>query len=366
MQASSIPSCLWVQFPDKTIGRNMRKEYMHYYKKYPEVSTEWTPIWSVRRTFMFRRKAIVRQQFPLKASSAKTVHKAQGQTKSCVIVDMASGSRPHQHYVAFSRVTSLKGLYLLNGLSGNIHVDKQVVEEMRRLRTKETVDLSYQPVEHRTGQFSVVFQNVQSLPLHIPLIRNDSTFTSADVICLAETRLHCKDSDSGFMIDGFLPIIRNDQTTFHGVRPPHGLAMYVKQSIAIGFVEAISTKEFECLIVQLNKPSSQHFTTIIVVYKSPTCSHNKFKENILSMARFQTSEKLIIVGDFNYDISKNQNESFLHFMKSTFPKTKCLDISQTTHGFSKLDLCFSSFVGAAASIITCIWSYHHSLVVSLL
>ena len=84
----SIPSCLWVEFPDSTIGRNTRKEYIHYYRRYPEVSKEWTPIWSVRRTFMFRRKAIVRQQFPLKASSAKTIHKAQGQTKSCVIVDM--------------------------------------------------------------------------------------------------------------------------------------------------------------------------------------------------------------------------------------------------------------------------------------
>ena len=46
---------------------------------------------------MFRRKAIVRQQFPLKASSEKTIHKAQGQTKACVIVDVTSGSRPHQH-----------------------------------------------------------------------------------------------------------------------------------------------------------------------------------------------------------------------------------------------------------------------------
>ena len=75
MHHSVIPSCLWVEFPDRFIGRKTRKEYMHYYKRYPEVSTEWTPIWSVRRTFMFRRKAIVRQQFPLKASSAKTIHK---------------------------------------------------------------------------------------------------------------------------------------------------------------------------------------------------------------------------------------------------------------------------------------------------
>ena len=365
MHQCIIPSCLWVEFPDRSIGRTTRKEYMHYYKKYPEVSTSWTPIWSVRRTFMFRRKAIVRQQFPLKASSAKTIHKAQGQTKSCIIVDMASGARQHQHYVAFSRVTNLNGLHLLNGLSGNIQVDSRVVNEMRRLRTEAAVDLSYKPVGDDICQLSVVFQNAQSLRLHSPLIRNDSTFTKADVICLAETRLYCNEPDSEFYIEGFRPIIRNDQTSLGGLRPPHGLAMYVKQSIEIGSVETISTKEFECLIVQLNNPSSYRSTTIMVVYKSPNCSFKKFKESILAMAQFQTSDELVIVGDFNFDISHNQNDSFLHFMKSVFPATQCLNSSQTTRDFTKLDLCFTTFVKASARIITCVWSFHHTLVVSI-
>ena len=88
---NTILSCLWVEFPDKSIGRKTRREYMHYYKQYI-VSKDWNSIWFVRRTFMFRRKAIVRQQFPLKASSAKTIHK--GQTKHSIVVDMTSGSRP--------------------------------------------------------------------------------------------------------------------------------------------------------------------------------------------------------------------------------------------------------------------------------
>ena len=55
----AVPSCLWVEFLDKSVGRNTRREYMHYYNTYPEVSKEWTPIWFVRRTFMFLRKAVV-------------------------------------------------------------------------------------------------------------------------------------------------------------------------------------------------------------------------------------------------------------------------------------------------------------------
>ena len=141
--------------------------------------------------------------------------------------------------------------------------------------------------------------------------------------------------------------------------------MYVKESIEVGSMETISAKEFECLIVELKRPPSHHLITLIVVYKSPTCSRSRFKEHIQSLTRFQASDKLIIVGDFNYDISQNQNESFLHFMKTVFPKTECLDVSLTTHGFTKLDLCFSSFERASANIITCVWSYHHTLVLSL-
>ena len=96
---------------------------------------------------MFRRKAIARQQFPLKASSAKTIHKAQGQTKSQVVVDMTTGSRPHQHYVAFSRVTRLQGLHLLNGLNGQIKVDKAVIQEMERLRRDARISFMLQACE---------------------------------------------------------------------------------------------------------------------------------------------------------------------------------------------------------------------------
>ena len=83
------------------------------------------------------------------------------------------------------------------------------------------------------------------------------------------------------------------------------------------------------------------------------------------MGRFHALESLIIVGDFNYDTSRNQNESFLQFMQSSFPQTKALDTSQTTRDNTKLDLCFTGFAEASANIISCVWSYHHTLIVSL-
>ena len=360
----AVPSCLWVEFVDKVVGRQTRKEYKHYYRKYPEVSKDWTPIWFVKRTFMFRRKAIIRQQFPLQASSAKTIHKAQGQTKSCIVVDMTTGSRQHQHYVAFSRVTSLQGLYLLNGLNGHIKVDQSVVQEVKRLRRDACIKLAYKQVNPCDSDLITVFQNAQSLRLHFPLLHTDSTFAEADILCLAETRLQSTDRDTDYTIKGFSPIIRNDQIRVHDMRPSHGLAMYVKSCHKIVSSQTMSSNDLEWLAISVINTRSQNLYTIIVVYKAPTCKFEDFKAQIRSLAHRVSSDKLIIVGDFNFDISRDRNRNFVSLMKAVFPRTKMLSTLSTAKENTTLDVCFTTF-NASADIIACVWSYHHSLVVAV-
>ena len=357
----NVPSCLWVEFPETSIGRNTRSEYSNYYKRYPGVAKNWTPIWCVRRTFMFRRKAIVRQQFPLKPSSAKTIHKAQGQTKSCIVVD-TNGSRSHQHYVAFSRVTRLQGLHLLHGLNGTIRVDCAVVKEMKRLREEACIDLAYKPVSSDDRKLEVVFQNAQSLRLHFPQISNDETFAKADILCLAETRLQLTDSDLDYAIKGFQPIIRNDQST-NGQRPPHGLAVYVKHCLRVDSFKLFSTPTIESITLEMVDERSDVCYTILVVYKSPSCSFNDF-QSCMREVKVRSTHKLIIVGDFNFDVSSNQNKSFLGSMNTLFPSVKLQNTLPTTHGNTILDLCFTTCEHSSAYIIACVWSYHHTLVSS--
>ena len=357
----SVPSCLWVEFPDEAIGRNTRKEYSHYFKKYPTVSRKWTPIWCIRRTFMFRRKAIVRQQFPLQASSAKTIHKAQGQTKESIVVEMSNGSRSHQHYVAYSRVTKLQGLHL-NGLTGKIRVDESVIKEMERLRKDECLGLSYKPVSSYENAFIVSSQNVQSLRLHQPQLQNDETFTSADVICLSETRLSHGDLNQDYALKGFLPILRNDQQS-NVLRPPHGLAMFVKSCHCIPYVDMFSTNKFECITVEVVDKHTHITYTIVHLYKAPSCGLEEFKAFVHNL-KFRATDKLVIIGDFNFDVSRNQNKEFILFMESFFPKSRMLGTSFTTRGNSILDLCFTNCEQATATILPCMWSYHHTLVAS--
>jgi len=73
-------------------------------------------------------------QFPLRLAWAVTVHKSQGQTYNFIAVDMGSGAFAHgQTYVALSRCTSLKGLYLTQKIKReDIIVDSEVIEFMKR------------------------------------------------------------------------------------------------------------------------------------------------------------------------------------------------------------------------------------------
>ena len=360
---SSVPSCLWVQFSDSNVGKETRKKYIHYFTA--DINPEWTPIWAVKRTFMYRSKAVVRQQFPLKPSSGKTIHKAQGQTKEQIVVNTARGTRAHHHYVAYSRVTSIQGLYLLNGLIGNINVDKNVMQEMKRLRTNARLILSYKPVHTYTNDLVVVFQNAQSLYTHFPLVQNDKTFKDADVLGFAETRFCHDDKDATYAIEGFKCVIRNDEhQKSEIIRPSHGIAVYVKDCHEVMHIDKISSPLFECTLINLQSCQSHHKYTIIVVYKSPRCGFKDFTHYIKDLSHSQLEEKIIILGDFNFDVANGQNEKFIKTITSVFPTVSRLMTPPTTHGNTLLDVSFSSCENKTANIITNVWSYHHTLIVS--
>ena len=75
-------------------------------------------------------------QFPLRLAWAVTIHKAQGKTLDAAVIDLGSRAfAPGQTYVAFSRLTSLDGLYLKRPLTpADIIVDEHVVRFMNEDR----------------------------------------------------------------------------------------------------------------------------------------------------------------------------------------------------------------------------------------
>ena len=71
----------------------------------------------VERSFTLpNRKTFQRIQFPLQPAAGRSVHRAQGTTLENVVIDLSQRHTrkvPHIHYVALSRVRSLKNLQIL-------------------------------------------------------------------------------------------------------------------------------------------------------------------------------------------------------------------------------------------------------------
>ena len=75
-------------------------------------------------------------QFPLVLAWAITIHKCQGLTLPEIVVDMTPAKGHYtvgQAYVAFSRVTQLDKLHIINYTRQQIHVSQHAEKEMERL-----------------------------------------------------------------------------------------------------------------------------------------------------------------------------------------------------------------------------------------
>ena len=78
-----------------------------------------------------KRCTIKWKQVPLKLGFAMTVHKAQGQTMACMIMDLMGCVGTELPYVMVSRATSLDGLIVLRDFDTK-QITKRQSEDMRR------------------------------------------------------------------------------------------------------------------------------------------------------------------------------------------------------------------------------------------
>jgi hypothetical protein len=361
---SPIPSIIWVEFDRTKIGKLTRNKFSRFFTS--NICRTWTPIFAEKRTFYVGKNhtAVTRCQFPMRQAAAKTIHKAQGDTLQEVVVNMSSWAPRHGHYVAFSRVTQLSGLYITDINEKGICLDRQVVAEMERLRTDGKLDLCYTPVYNLSeSMLKVVFLNTSSLHCHFPDLASDDNITSADIIGIAESRLTSNDSDAAYTLPSY-QIIRNDQVPLSAtVRPHHGLVVYVKNQLNIDYVHKHSSIEFECIITKVSNMTQS--VLVVVIYKSPSCKQCVFMDRFHRLvSEIDRQEHLIIIGDFNFDISGDNNRNILEFMES---KSNCVQIivEPTTNHNSILDLIFTDCQNTTSGTLECWWSDHKAVVVGI-
>ncbi len=175
---------------------------------------------------------VLRRQFPLRPSAAKTIHRCQGDTLGGAVLDLPSSKREHMHYVALSRLRSISGLHILNLNENKIAVSKKVQEEMTRLKQEATLN-SHIPFLYKDtiGSFKILFQNVRSLHLHVADVASDYNVKASDINMFVETALCSNDSNDLYQIPSF-QLFRNDFVT-DATRTPYGTAVYVKENVQL-------------------------------------------------------------------------------------------------------------------------------------
>ncbi|XP_028407846.1 uncharacterized protein LOC114530426 [Dendronephthya gigantea] len=78
VEGSSRPSIIWVLFQEQNIGNDYRREYSYLYNQ--SIEKMWVSILEIKRQFTKNKIQVLRRQFPLRPSAAKTIHRCQGDT----------------------------------------------------------------------------------------------------------------------------------------------------------------------------------------------------------------------------------------------------------------------------------------------
>ena len=165
-----------MHFDNEKIGEKARRKHKTFYKD-ENINESWTPIFAIKRQFAlyprFAHVQAAREQFPLRLSAARTIHKSQGSTMSKAVLKLPSTARSHMHYVALSRVTSLNGIYIKELNADKISQRKDVKDEMKRLRESQIEPLSYINPALKPDCIKIAFLNSRSLHAHINDVKHD-------------------------------------------------------------------------------------------------------------------------------------------------------------------------------------------------
>ena len=355
----SQPAILWVHFVEPGVGKVCRQKYRNLYSR--SVQRSWTPIFAVSRTFIVSRALVSRQQFPLCPSSARTIHKCQGQTLHKAVVKMGDRKLAHSHYTALRPVTSINNLHFLRLNEQKISVSQSVKEEMHDLRVNRQVILCYTPVYALSAcKHRIIFHNIRSLHAHFEDILHNSNYIAADIIAFAETRLIQNDRNDDYKIH----VIRNDQQPLQNRRPPHGLALYIRSSYAVSAMHHYSSKQLEYSFVQLACNSKQTIQ-ILVLHKANKCPLDMFRLHMNDMKQLIcNSIPFLLIGDFNIDISSPQNKSLLLEIGTVFEARQLVTESTTVYN-TTIDLAFSDSTLVHAVTIESLFSDHKLIAIEL-
>ena len=310
---STRPSIIWVSLFDQQIGIECRKENAYLYSG--NSGPKWTPILEMTRHFNISNKSqvqIIRRQFPLRQSAAKTIHRSQADTVDELVVDFPKSSREHMHYVALSRVTKLENLQIRNLNKDKIAASNKVKCKMKHSREESKLIPCIQQIYNNKAHLTVVFQNVRSLHLHVKDIAADFNLQASDVISLGGTALMQNDINEIYYLKYF-DLYRSDYHPVTNPMTPYGLAIYVRKGLLCE-VYPFNLYNVEVLIAKVIR--NKQIIDIVTIYRS------KLRASVAQLIQAldelhhailkHPSSPVIILGDFNVNLTEPSSEQKLY------------------------------------------------------
>ena len=251
-------------------------------------------------------------QFPMTLGHGSSIHKVQGSTHDEIVVCFKHSFLPGQAYVALSRSRTLKGLQLLDFNPENIRASTNVKKEMKRLLTEMRLPSPYHELTSplTCPSTRIALLNANSAKLHFKDITTDPVLLASDILAFTETHI-TNNNKQNHQIDNYRLFMKQpDMAENH-----HGIALYVSDHLKATLLEVPVATAIEVLSVIIQFGQECH--TVVLLYRSPSVPQREFAANVETIVTWLTErrkEKIILLGDFNFDWLKRSSSPFSRLM----------------------------------------------------
>ena len=352
-----LPYIVWVDFQNPDIGTNHRQKYTYLYSAH-NTNRQWTPIIKIKRTFIVKDHWIHRIQFPLRQAAACTIHVSQSSTYPEIYVDLQTTTKPptafweHMHYVAFSRVTSISGLYIENINQDNISTSKKVSDYLNNCPLDNNIQTHIE--FHDENTCNILLNNARSFKKYFHTIKNNQIVLQQNVNIFLESKLSKHDKSIDYQINNCIIIRADEKNT---INPHHGIISYIHNSVKINRIENMSTETMDTLYINISH-QNKHIS-IFAIYNSPKNTYTNLTNHLLPKIHkeYLINKDILILGDFN--IQHHTND----YLKLCSNLAK-YNIKQYIHKYTTIhnttiDFVFTNIQIKKINILYAHWSNHN-------
>lgn len=359
---NGVLEIIWLNCNSDKVGKEARYQVLkkvndHKLDEYKHL----VPVTKISKIFYQGGEAesayITRKQFPLVCAEAIIIHKSQGQTyHQGACVDLRKFNNHYVKdkttllYVAFSRVTELKNLYILGKFENSKVPDgkvRSVQKELQRLRSEKRLKLAFETFDNKTGNV-IIYLNARSLIQNHEHISADKWYQNGEVLIISETNTSNKDNLS----------IKN----YHLAYQSNGSQRKISRGVHC-YAKDVNNFDLLCKFTQntellhIDLVVFEIFDVIVISgYSSPKTKTSTLLTELDKFLIKYLDRKVIILGDFNIDNLKNND--LRKYLNNKGFDSALADNAVTTDYSSQLDLIFANFKFITAGVYESYFSDH--------